>query len=46
VPFMIGDKSKTINRSFLSLTETIRKQLSNGKEEKLETQEKVAIGGR
>jgi pilus assembly protein CpaE len=46
VPFMVGDKSKTINRSFLSLAETIRKQLSNGKEKKLETPEKVAVGSR
>jgi pilus assembly protein CpaE len=46
VPFMVGDKSKTINRSFLSLAETIRKQLSNGKENKLETPEKVAVGSR
>ena len=44
VPFMLGEKSKAISRSFLSLTEAVRKQLTNGKEEMaVETREKVAV---
>jgi pilus assembly protein CpaE len=44
VPFMLGEKSKAISRSFLSLTETVRKQLTNGKEDMaVETREKVAV---
>lgn len=43
VPFMLGEKSKAISRSFLSLSEAVRKQLTNGKEEMaVETREKVA----
>jgi pilus assembly protein CpaE len=44
VPFMLGEKSKAISRSFLSLTEAVRKQLTNGKEDMaVETREKVAV---
>lgn len=44
VPFMLGEKSKAISRSFLSLSEAVRKQLTNGKEEMaVETREKVAV---
>jgi pilus assembly protein CpaE len=43
IPFMLGEKSKPITRSFFSLTEAVRKQLSNGKEKvSAETKEKVA----
>lgn len=44
VPFMLGEKAKSINRSFLTLSEAVRKQLSNGKGEKAEeAKEKVAV---
>jgi pilus assembly protein CpaE len=42
VPFMLGVKSKSITRSFVSLAEAVRKQLSNGKE-KAAVKEKVAV---
>lgn len=45
VPFMLGEKSKSITRSFLSLSEAVRKQLSNGKEKKgVEKDEKIRVG--
>jgi hypothetical protein len=41
---MLGEKSKSITRSFVSLTEAVRKQLVNGKEEaSAEAKEKVAV---
>ena len=44
VPFMLGEKSKSINRSFTSLTQAVRKQLSNGKEKApADEKEKVAV---
>ena len=44
VPFMLGEKSKPINRSFLDLTAAVRKKLSNGKNEApAEAKEKVAV---
>lgn len=44
VPFMMGEKAKSINRSFVSLTEAVRKQLSNGNEKQAaEAKEKVAV---
>lgn len=44
VPFMLGEKSKAISRSFISLNEAVKKQLKNGKEElAVETREKVAV---
>jgi pilus assembly protein CpaE len=44
VPFMMGEKAKSINRSFVSLTEAVRKQLSNGNEKQAaESKEKVAV---
>jgi pilus assembly protein CpaE len=47
VPFMLGEKSKAITRSFLSLSEAVRKQLSNGKEKKaVEKAEKVRVGSK
>jgi Flp pilus assembly CpaE family ATPase len=43
IPFMLGEKSKPIARSFVSLSEAVRKQLSNGKEKApAEKREKVA----
>ncbi len=42
VPFMLGVKSKSITRSFVSLTEAVRKRLSNDKE-KAAVKEKVAV---
>jgi pilus assembly protein CpaE len=43
IPFMLGEKSKPIARSFISLSEAVRKQLSNGKEKApAENREKVA----
>lgn len=42
VPFMLGVKSKSITRSFVSLAEAVRKRLSNGKE-KAALKEKVAV---
>jgi pilus assembly protein CpaE len=43
IPFMLGEKSKPIARSFVSLSEAVRKQLSNGKEKApAENREKVA----
>lgn len=45
VPFMLGEKSKSITRSFLSLSEAVRKQLSDGKEKKkVEKAEKMRVG--
>lgn len=45
VPFMLGGKSKTITRSFVSLTEAVRKQLSPRKEKvAAEAPEKVRVG--
>ena len=45
VPFMLGEKSKSITRSFVSLTESVRKRLSD-KEEKIpvEIPEKMRVG--
>jgi hypothetical protein len=44
---MLGEKSKAITRSFLSLSEAVRKQLSNGKEKKaVEKAEKVRVGSK
>ena len=44
VPFMLGEKSKSINRSFTSLTQAVRKQLANGKEKSpADEKEKVAV---
>ena len=43
IPFMLGEKSKPIARSFISLSEAVRKRLSNGKEKApAENREKVA----
>lgn len=43
IPFMLGEKSKPIARSFILLSEAVRKQLSNGKEKApAENREKVA----
>jgi len=43
-PFMMGEKAKSINRSFVSLTEAVRKQLTNGNEKQAaEAKEKVAV---
>jgi hypothetical protein len=39
---MLGVKSKSITRSFVSLTEAVRKRLSNDKE-KAAVKEKVAV---
>jgi pilus assembly protein CpaE len=47
VPFMLGDKSKPITRSFVSLTETIRKRLTEDKEKvAVEIPEKMRVGSR
>ena len=46
VPFMIGEKSKSITRSFVSLTEEIRKRLSDpDKKTAVETPEKISVVG-
>jgi pilus assembly protein CpaE len=46
VPFMIGEKSKSITRSFVSLTEEIRKRLSApDKKTAVEAPEKVSVVG-
>jgi pilus assembly protein CpaE len=45
VPFMIGGKSKSIMRSFVSLTEEVRKRLSESEEKiPVEIPEKVRVG--
>ena len=47
VPFMLGDKSKSITRSFVSLTETVRKRLSEDKEKiAVKIPEKMRVGSR
>lgn len=47
VPFMLGEKSKSISRSFVSLNEAVRKQLSNGKEKvAVEAPEKIGVVSR
>ena len=47
VPFMLGEKSKLISRSFISLNEAVRKQLSNGKDEvAMEAPEKIGVVSR
>ena len=45
VPFMLGEKSKSITRSFVSLTESVRKRLSD-REDKIavEIPEKMRVG--
>ena len=44
VPFMVGEKSKSISRSFVSLTEEIRKRLSTPEKKKTtELLEKVGV---
>ncbi len=45
VPFMMGEKSKSITRSFVSLTEAVREQLSD-REDKIavEIPEKMRVG--
>lgn len=46
VPFMLETKSKSITRSFVSLTESVRKQLSPRKEKDAEeVKEKVRVAG-
>jgi len=47
VPFMLGEKSKSITRSFVSLTEAVRERLSD-REEKIavEIPEKIRVGSR
>jgi pilus assembly protein CpaE len=46
VPFMLGEKSKSITRSFISLTEEIRKRLSApDKKTAVEVPEKVSVAG-
>ena len=47
VPFMIGEKSKSITRSFVSLTAEIRKRLSEPDEKKaVELTEKIGVASR
>lgn len=43
VPFMLGEKSKTITSSYVSLTEAVRNQLSIKKKENVEATEKVRV---
>jgi MinD-like ATPase involved in chromosome partitioning or flagellar assembly len=45
VPFMMGEKSKSITRSFVSLTEAVRERLSD-REDKIavEIPEKMRVG--
>lgn len=47
VPFMLGEKSKSITRSFVSLTKAVRERLSD-REEKIavEIPEKIRVGSR
>jgi pilus assembly protein CpaE len=45
VPFMLGDKSKTISHSYVSLTEAVRNQLSIKKKDNAEVAEKVRVAG-
>jgi pilus assembly protein CpaE len=46
VPFMLGEKSKSITRSFVSLTEAVRNQLSSRKEKTVvENPEKARVAG-
>jgi pilus assembly protein CpaE len=47
VPFMIGEKSKSITRSFVSLTEEIRMRLSEPDEKtRVEVPEKIGVASR
>jgi pilus assembly protein CpaE len=46
VPFMLGDKSKQISRSFLSLKDAVRGQLKNKKEKSEKTPELAGVGTR
>ncbi len=47
VPFMLGVKSKSITRSYLSLTEIVRKRLTEDKEKiAVEIPEKMRVGSR
>jgi pilus assembly protein CpaE len=47
VPFMVGEKSKSITRSFVSLTAEIRKRLSEpDKKTAVELPEKIGVVGR
>lgn len=47
VPFMLGVKSKSITRSYLSLTEIVRKRLAEDKEKiAVEIPEKMRVGSR
>jgi pilus assembly protein CpaE len=47
VPFMLGEKSKIITRSFVSLTEEIRKRLSESAEKTaVELPEKIGVASR
>ena len=47
VPFMLGVKSKSITRSYLSLTEIVRKRLTEDKEKKaVEIPKKMRVGSR
>jgi pilus assembly protein CpaE len=47
VPFMLGVKSKSITRSYLSLTEIVRKRLTDDKEKiAVEIPEKMRVGSR
>jgi pilus assembly protein CpaE len=46
VPFMLGDKSKQISRSFLSLKDAVRGQLKNKKEKSEKTPEIAGVGTR
>jgi MinD-like ATPase involved in chromosome partitioning or flagellar assembly len=45
IPFMLGEKSKSITRSFISLTEAVREMFAD-KEEKIavEMSEKMRVG--
>lgn len=45
VPFMVGEKSKSIMRSFVSLTEEVRKRLSESEEKiPVDVPEKMRVG--
>jgi pilus assembly protein CpaE len=45
VPFMMGEKSKSITRSFVSLTESVRERLSDGEDKiAVKMPEKIRVG--
>lgn len=43
VPFMLGDKSKLVTRTFMDLTKEVRKHFSNGKEKEEAEPAKLSI---